>query len=197
MCPGGYVMASSSEKDSIVTNGMSEFKRDGENANSALLVNVLTSDLGDSPLAGIYFQEKLEKDAFILGGSNYNAPIQRVEDFFNNCKTTFIGNVEPTYLPGVTFSNLNEILPKFVSDTLKEGISYFDKKIEGFGDNDAILTGVETRSSSPVRIIRNEDFVCNINGIYPCGEGPGYAGGIMSAAVDGIKCAIKILEKDN
>lgn len=196
MCPGGYVMASSSEENSIVTNGMSEYKRDGENANSALLVNVLTTDLGDSPLSGIDFQERLEKDAFVLGGSNYNAPIQRVEDFINNQKSTFIGKVKPTYLPGVTLSNLNEILPKFVSNTLKEGIIYFDKKIKGFADNDAILTGVETRSSSPVRIIRNEEFVASIKGIYPCGEGPGYAGGIMSAAVDGIKCAIKILEKD-
>lgn len=196
MCPGGYVMASSSEENSIVTNGMSEYKRNGENANSALLVNVLTTDLGDSPLSGIDFQEKLEKDAFVLGGSNYNAPIQRVEDFLLNRKSTFIGEVKPTYLPGVTLCNLNEILPKFVSNTLKEGIIYFDKKIKGFASNDAILTGVETRSSSPVRIIRNNEFVSNINGIYPCGEGPGYAGGIMSAAVDGIKCAIKILEKD-
>jgi len=196
MCPGGYVMASSSEEDSIVTNGMSEFKRDGENANSALLVNVLTSDLGDNPLSGIEFQTKLEREAFILGGNNYNAPVQRVEDFIINRKSTFIGEVKPTYLPGVNLCNLNDILPNFVSDTLKEGIIYFDKKIKGFASNDAILTGVETRSSSPVRIIRNEDFICNIEGLYPCGEGPGYAGGIMSAAVDGIKCAIKILEKD-
>ena len=196
MCPGGYVMASSSEENSIVTNGMSEYKRNGENANSALLVNVLTTDLGDNPLSGIDFQEKLEKDAFVLGGSNYNAPIQRVEDFLLNRKSTFIGEVKPTYLPGVTLCNLNEILPSFVSNTLKEGILYFDKKIKGFASNDAILTGVETRSSSPVRIVRNDEFISNINGIYPCGEGPGYAGGIMSAAVDGIKCAIKILEKD-
>jgi len=197
MCPGGYVMASSSEEGSIVTNGMSEFNRDGENANSALLVNVLTSDLKEGALSGIEFQEKLERDAFILGGSNYNAPIQRVEDFINNRKSTFIGEVKPTYLPGVTLSNLNEILPEFVSKTLKDGILYFDKKMKGFACNDAILTGVETRSSSPVRIVRDDDFESNILGLYPCGEGPGYAGGIMSAAVDGIKCAIKILEKDN
>ena len=196
MCPGGYVMASSSEENSIVTNGMSEYKRDGEIANSALLVNVLTTDLGSSPLSGIDFQEKLEKDAFVLGGANYNAPIQRLEDFLKNRKSSFIGEVKPTYLPGVTLCNLNDILPKFVSDTLKDGILYFDKKIKGFASNDAILTGVETRSSSPVRIIRNEEFIASVDGIYPCGEGPGYAGGIMSAAVDGIKCAIKILEKD-
>ena len=197
MCPGGYVMASSSEENSIVTNGMSEYKRNGENANSALLVNVLTTDLDDSPLAGIKFQEKLEKDAFILGGSNYNAPIQRVEDFLLNRESTFISNVKPTYLPGVTLSNLRKILPSFVAQTLCDGILYFDKKIAGFASPDALLTGVETRSSSPVRIIRDENFESNILGLYPCGEGPGYAGGIMSAAVDGIKCAIKILEKDN
>lgn len=196
MCPGGEVMASSSEEGTIVTNGMSRFKRDGKNANSALLVNVLTTDLDDSPLSGIKLQEKLEKDAFVLGGSNYNAPIQRVEDFLENKPSTFIGKIKPTYLPGVTLCNLNDILPPFVADTLHDGILYFDKKIRGFASNDAILTGVETRSSSPVRIIRNEDYEANILGLYPCGEGPGYAGGIMSAAIDGIKCAIKILEID-
>lgn len=196
MCPGGYVMASSSEENTIVTNGMSEYSRDGENSNSAVLVNVLTTDFeGDSPLAGIEFQKELESKAFILGGSNYYAPIQRVEDFLNNKKTLCIGEVKPTYLPGVTLSNLNEILPEFVSKTLKEGLLKFDKDIKGFANPDAILTGVETRSSSPVRIIRNEDGISNINGVYPCGEGAGYAGGIMTAAVDGIKCAKFILEK--
>ena len=196
MCPGGEVVASSSENDAIVTNGMSVFKRDKENANSALLVNVLTTDFpGTDPLAGLDFQEKLERDAFILGGSNYNAPIQRVEDFINDVKSTYIGSVKPSYKPGVTLSNLNEILPSFVSKTLKDGILYFDRRIRGFADGDAILTGVETRSSSPVTIVRNEELECNINGIYPCGEGAGYAGGITSACVDGIKVAIKILEK--
>lgn len=197
MCPGGYVMASSSEENTIVTNGMSEFLRDGENANSAVLVNVLTTDFeGDSPLAGIEFQKELEENAFKLGGSNYFAPIQRVEDFFENRKSTKIGEIKPTYLPGVTLSNLNDILPDFVSKTLKEGLIKFDKDIEGFASPDAILTGVETRSSSPVRIKRNKDFMANINGVYPCGEGAGYAGGIMTAAVDGIKCAIAILENE-
>jgi len=195
MCPGGQVMASSSELNTIVTNGMSTFARDGENANSALLVNIVPEDFeGDSPLAGIDFQKELEEKAFILGGSNYYAPIQTVGDFLNNKKTTKIGVVKPTYLPGVTMSNLNEILPKFVSDTLKEGIQYFDTKIKGFSGEDAILTGVETRSSSPVRIVRdNETLMSNIKGVYPCSEGAGYAGGIMTAAVDGIKCAIAIL----
>ena len=112
----------------------------------------------------------------------------------NNIPSTFIGSVSPTYLPGVTLSNLNDILPAFVSTTLKEGIKYFDTKLHGFANPDNILTGVETRSSSPVKICRNENFVSNINGLYPCGEGAGYAGGIMSASVDGIKCAIAILE---
>jgi len=135
----------------------------------------------------------LEEKAFVLGGSNYFAPIQRLEDFIKNKKSEFIGTIKPSYLPGVTLSNLNEILPEFVATTLKEGISYFDTKLKGFANPDSILTGLETRSSSPVKIPRNECFVSNISGIYPCGEGAGYAGGIMSAAVDGIKCAIAVL----
>ena len=196
MCPGGEVIASSSEEGTIVTNGMSKFARDGVNANSAVLVNVVPEDFkGDSPLEGIYFQKELEEKAFILGGSNYFAPVQRVEDFIKNVKTEKLGEIHPTYMPGVTLSNLNEILPGFVSQTLKEGIIEFDKKIKGFANPDSVLTGVETRSSSPVKIIRDiESLMSNIYGIYPCGEGAGYAGGIMSAAVDGIKCAMKIIE---
>jgi hypothetical protein len=194
MCPGGTVIASSSEPETIVTNGMSTFARNGENANSAVLVNVNTHDFkGESPLEGMYFQKDLEEKAFKLGGSNYYAPIQRFEDFAKNRKSTFIGEVKPTYKPGVTLANLNEILPEFVSKTLIEGIYHFDKSIKGFANPDAILTGVETRSSSPVQIIRDENKVSNIQGLYPCGEGAGYAGGIMSAAVDGIKCAIAVL----
>ena len=194
MCPGGKVMASNSEESSIVTNGMSNFARDGENANSAVLVNITPEDFkGDSPLEGMYFQQELEEKAFKLGGSNYNAPIQRVADFLNDKKSTFIGEVKPTYKPGVTLANLQEILPDFVTKTLKEGLIYFDKKIAGFASADAILTGVETRSSSPVTIKRNEQKMASVQGIYPCGEGAGYAGGIMSAAVDGIKVANAIL----
>ncbi len=190
MCPGGTVMASSSEENTIVTNGMSKFARDGINSNSALLVNVTPSDFSsNSPLAGIDFQQDLEEKAFKLGGSNYNAPIQKVSDFINNTISEKIGTVSPTYLPGTKFANLNTILPEFVSNTLKEGILYFDSKIKGFANPDSILTGVETRSSSPVKILRNENLESNILGIYPCGEGAGYAGGIMSASVDGIKCA--------
>lgn len=190
-------MASSSNNGEIVTNGMSKFARDGENANSAVLVSVTPNDFkGDSPLEGIYFQKELEEKAFNLGGRNFYAPIQKVGDFLENKKTTEIGEVKPTYKPGVTMSNLQDILPKYVTETLKEGLLDFDKKIKGFADKDSILTGVETRSSSPVRIVRGEDLEANIKGIYPCGEGAGYAGGIMTAAMDGIKCAIKILEKE-
>ena len=199
MCPGGKVMASNSEESSIVTNGMSNFARDGENANSALLVNISVEDFyKESPLDGMYFQEELEKKAFELGGKNYNAPIQRVEDFLENKTTTNLGKIKPTYMPGVTFANLNEILPEFVSNTLKEGLTELDKKLHGFAEHDAIMTGVETRSSSPVQITRDKETMnsINIQGLYPCGEGAGYAGGIMTAAIDGIKCAIKIIEKE-
>ena len=197
MCPGGVVMASSSESNTIVTNGMSNFLRNGKNANSALLVNITPKDFETtSPLAGIHFQKDLEEKAFVLGGSNYFAPVQRLEDFLKNQKTKQIGEVKPTYQPGFTLSNLNGILPTFVSDTLKQGIQFFDTKLHGFSNPDSILTGLETRSSSPVKILRNEKLISNISGIYPCGEGAGYAGGIMSAAVDGIKCAISLLENN-
>lgn len=197
MCPGGTVMASSSNPGEIVTNGMSKFARDGENANSAVLVSVTPEDFkGESVLEGIYFQKELEEKAFVLGGSNYFAPIQKVGDFLEDRKTVEIGEVKPTYKPGVTLSNLQEILPDYVVKTLKEGLLDFDKKIKGFANKDAILTGVETRSSSPVRIVRDEMGESNIKGIYPCGEGAGYAGGIMTAAMDGIKIAINILEKE-
>lgn len=196
MCPGGQVMASSSEENTIVTNGMSRFSRDGKNSNSALLVNITPEDAkGDSPLKGMYFQEELEKRAFVMGGNNYNAPVQRVEDFLSNKKSNKIGEVIPTYKPGYTLANLNELFPDYINETLKEAIVNLDKKLVGFADNDAILTAVETRTSSPVQITRDKDTLqSNIQGLYPCGEGPGYAGGIMTAAVDGIRIAIKILE---
>ena len=197
MCPGGQVMASNSEENSIVTNGMSNFARDGKNANSALLVNVTVEDYYEnSPLDGMYFQEKLERKAFELGGSNYNAPAQRVEDFIEGHKTEEFGKIRPTYMPGVKRGDLNEILPKFVSETMKEAILELDKKLHGFADKDAVLTGVETRSSSPVQITRNKETLNSINvkGLYPCGEGAGYAGGIMTSAIDGLKCAIKVAE---
>ena len=197
MCPGGTVVASSSNYGEIVTNGMSKFARDGENANSAVLVSITPEDFkGESPLEGIYFQKELEEKAFKLGGENFFAPVQKVGDFLNDKNTTEIGEVKPTYKPGVTLTNLQEILPDYVVQTLKEGLIDFDRKIKGFANPDAIMTGVETRSSSPVRIVRDESFQSNVKGIYPCGEGAGYAGGITTAAMDGIKCAIKILENE-
>ena len=196
MCPGGQVMASNSEENSIVTNGMSNFSRDGKNANSALLVNVMVADYyRNSPLDGMYFQEELEKKAFDLGGKNYNAPAQKVEDFLEDKETTEFGNVRPTYMPGVTGANLNKILPQFVSNTMKEAIVELDKKLHGFANNDAVLTGVETRSSSPVQITRDKTDLnsANVQGLYPCGEGAGYAGGITTSAMDGLKVAESII----
>ena len=197
MCPGGVVVASSSEDGTIVTNGMSKFARNGENANSAVLVSVTPEDFpGESPLLGMYFQKQLEEKAFEVGGKNYKAPVQLVGDFLNHKKSESFGEVKPTYMPGVQFAELHDVLPDFITKTMEEGLAYFDKKIKGFASKDAILTGVETRSSSPVKILRDEKCEANVEGIYPCGEGAGYAGGIVTAAVDGIKCAMAICEKE-
>lgn len=196
MCPGGYVVAAASEAGCLVTNGMSESGRDGRNANSALLVGVKPGDYGsDHPLAGIEFQRKWERLAYQLGGRNYKAPVQLTGDFLADRPSSQWGRVEPTYKPGVVPGELRECLPDYVIETLKEAIVYFDTKIQGFAHPESILTGVETRSSSPVRITRDENFESNIGGIYPIGEGAGYAGGIMSSAVDGIKAAEKIMAK--
>ena len=198
MCPGGSVIASASNEGELVTNGMSLHARDEKNANSAFLVNVLPSDFGsDDPLAGVYFQEKYERLAYKLGGENYNAPIQLVGDFLNDRVSTKLGIVEPSYKPGYKFVDLRECLPEFVVETMKEALHKLDSKLNGFAMDDAILTGVETRSSAPVRIVRNEDNLesKNVKNLYPCGEGAGYAGGIVTAAVDGIKCAEKIISK--
>ena len=198
MCPGGTVIASASNEFEVVTNGMSEHARDKVNANSAFLVNVTPEDFGDDhPLAGIEFQRKYEKLAYELGGKNYNAPMQLVGDFLNDKITTDIGKVEPSYKPGVTGSDLRECLPEFVTNTMKEALISLDRKLNGFAMHDAVLTGVETRSSAPVRIVRDEQTLESVTtkNLYPCGEGAGYAGGIVTAAVDGIKCAEKIIEK--
>ncbi len=196
MCPGGSVVAAASEKEGVVTNGMSNFARDGKNANSALLVSVLPTDFeGDDVLSGIEFQRKLEKGAFYMGGANYFAPVQTSADFIKGEKSVSLGDVEPTYPVGVTPSNLSKLFPEFVSESLKEAIPLIDRKIKGFALPDAVLTGVESRSSSPVRIVRGEDFQSSLKGLYPCGEGAGYAGGIMSAAVDGIRVAEYLLGK--
>lgn len=200
MCPGGKVVNASSEENRLCTNGMSEFARDADNSNSALLVGINPDDYeSDHPLAGMYLQRKLESKAFVAGGENYNAPIQRVDDFLNNRKSTHLGDVKPSIGPNYEFSNLNEILPEYVSTSMAQGIVKMGRMLHGFDDGDAVLTGVESRSSSPVRIMRKTDTLESvlIEGLYPCGEGAGYAGGIISAAVDGIKCAEKIIEKSD
>lgn len=195
MCPGGFVVASASEENTVVTNGMSFFKRDAVNANSALLVGVSPQDLNSpDPLAGITFQRKLEHAAFISGGSDYNAPVCLVGDFINNKLSNSFGKVLPSYMPSAVFAMPDSYLPDFVCETLRLGIPEMGKKIKGFNAYDAVLTGVESRSSSPVRINRDDSLQSPaLKGLYPCGEGAGYAGGIVSAAVDGIKCAEKII----
>ncbi len=196
MCPGGKVVASASEDEKVVTNGMSNFARNEENSNSAILVSVLPKDIdGDDILGGVRFQRELESKAFVAGGCNYFAPCQRVGDFLAGTKSENHGDVIPSYMPGVRYTDLNEILPDFVASTLKDALKEFDRKMNGFASDDALLTGVETRSSAPVRILRGENFESNIKGVYPAGEGAGYAGGIMSSAVDGIKCAENICKK--
>ncbi len=190
MCPGGMVVAAASEGGGVVTNGMSEHARDKQNANSALLVSVRIADFGsDHPLAGVEFQRKWEGQAFALGGGSYIAPVQLVGDFLAGRPSNGPGGVEPSYLRGVKYTDLKDCLPGYVTATLKEAIMDFDRKLKGFALPDAVLTGVETRSSSPVRIYRDEHYQSNIAGVYPAGEGPGYAGGIVSSAVDGIRVA--------
>ncbi|MGM0379189.1 MAG: NAD(P)/FAD-dependent oxidoreductase [Bacillota bacterium] len=197
MCPGGFVVGCSSEKNMVVTNGMSEYARDQRNANSAILVNVKPEDFDnpDHPLSGIKFQRKLEKRAFELGGNNYFAPACTIDNFLNKNENK-IGKVKPSYKPGVNLVDFRELLPDYIIKPMQEAIKYFDKKIEGFARKDAILTGIETRSSSPVRILRKDNFESvNIKGLFPIGEGSGYSGGIMSSAVDGIKACENILNK--
>ncbi|CAI3950792.1 FAD-dependent dehydrogenase (PDB:3NLC) [Commensalibacter communis] len=191
MCPGGTVVAAASEEGGVVTNGMSQYSRAERNANAALVVSVdPQKDYPDNPLAGIDFQRALERKAFVLGGSDYKAPVQRVEDFLAGRATTALGEVIPSYKPGITPSNLIDILPNFVVNAIKEALPSFNRKLSGFSFADAVMTGVETRTSSPVRIPREENGnSINTQGLYPAGEGAGYAGGIMSAAIDGIKMA--------
>lgn len=197
MCPGGHVVAAASEEKTVVVNGMSYYKRDGENANSAVVVSVGPKDFGsDHPLAGIEFQRHYEKLAFKVGGENYNAPSQLVGDFLKDRKSTALGKIKPTYMPEITFGNLNECLPDYVIAAIKEALPVFDNKIKGFASSDAILTGIETRTSAPVRIDRNESLQSiSVKGIYPSGEGAGYAGGIISAAVDGLRVAEGIMKE--
>lgn len=194
MCPGGYVINSSSEENSTVTNGMSFNARDGKNANSALLVSVLPEDLkSDHPLAGIEFQREIERKAYFLAGGHF--PIaQRVGDFLSGKETTKFSGILPTVKPKTVNADIAKVLPYFVTNALKQALPLLDKKLNGFNDENAVLSAPETRSSSPVKILRDDNFETNVKGIFPAGEGAGYAGGITSSAVDGIKAAEKLIE---
>jgi len=190
MCPGGTVVAATSEEGRVVTNGMSQYSRNERNANSGIVVGITPEDYPGGVLAGVEFQRKWEARAFELGGNNYCAPGQRVVDFLAGRPSTSLGTVEASYTPGIKPTDLATALPEFAISAIREALPAFEKQITGFAMDDAVLTGVETRTSSPVRIRRGEDFQSiNIRGLYPAGEGAGYAGGILSAAVDGIEVA--------
>ena len=190
MCPGGYVVAAASEEGRVVTNGMSYADREGENANAALLVTLNPADFpGEGPLSGMYWQRQIEEAAYAAGGRNYHAPAQTVGDFLAGRPSIGPAGVAPTYQPGVTWGDLRQVLPPKITDALAKAIPMMDDSLKGFGDPNGVLTAPETRSSSPVRILRDEDRQSCVKGLYPTGEGAGYAGGIMSAAIDGIMSA--------
>ncbi|MBQ8264585.1 MAG: hypothetical protein IJY96_07425 [Oscillospiraceae bacterium] len=195
MCPGGYVVAAASEHGGVCTNGMSYSGRAGENANAALLVTLEPSDFpGEGVLAGMYWQREIERRAYEYGGGNYLAPAQKVSDFLAGRASGGCGEVQPTYRPGVVWGDLREVLPEKVWRTMQRAIPELGKKAAFFNEGEAVLTAPETRSSSPVRILRGEDMCAlNMSGVYPCGEGAGYAGGITSAAVDGMRCAEAVI----
>ncbi len=190
MCPGGTVVAATSESNRVVTNGMSQYSRNERNANAGIVVGITPDDFPGGPLAGIEFQRQIESKAFTLGGSNYEAPGQLVGDFLQGKTSTEFGSVIPSYKPGVHLTDLAESLPAYAIEAIREAIPAFEKKIKGFSMHDAVLTGVETRTSSPLQIKRGPNYQSiNTQGLYPAGEGAGYAGGIMSAGIDGIKVA--------
>ena len=196
VCPGGEVVAAASEEHRVVTNGMSEFARNRENINGALLVNVTPEDFGgDGPLAGIAFQRRLESAAYQAGQGNYLAPAQRVEDFLLKRPSTGPGRVIPSYRPGVTWTNLWDCLPDFVAASIAEALPILGRKLKGYDQPDAVLTAVESRSSSPVRLLRDDARQSPVRGLYPCGEGGGWAGGILSAAADGMRCAEEVCKQ--
>jgi len=198
MCPGGEVVPATSQEFGVCVNGMSKFARDGVNSNCAVNVSIYTEDYGNDPYKAIEFQETLERKAYKAGGSDYSAPIQLMGDFLEDRLQSLPSRIMPTYADGkrVNPAELGNILPEYVTKRLKEGFLLFNKRIDGFAASDAVLTGVETRTSSPIRIMRNEHLASiNSQCIYPCGEGAGYAGGIMSSAVDGIKVALEIIKK--
>jgi uncharacterized FAD-dependent dehydrogenase len=191
MCPGGTVVAATSEPGRVVTNGMSQYSRNERNANSGIVVGIDPErDYPGSPLAGIDLQRRLEELAYVAGGSNYRAPAQLLGDFLAGRPSTELGEVIPSYRPGVTPTDLADVLPEFAVTAMREALVAFGRQIPGYDHPDAVMTGVETRTSSPLRITRGKDFQSlNVAGLYPAGEGAGYAGGILSAAVDGIKVA--------
>jgi len=197
MCPGGDVVAAASEEERLVTNGMSYYARDKENANSAIVVTVGENDfIGNTPLKGMEFQRHYESLAYSLGGGNYIAPVQLVGDFLKDKPSVGLGSIKPTYKPGYAFRELKDCLPEGVISTLKEGLVQFDRKIPGFASDHVVMTGIETRTSAPVKIERNEKFQSiSTEGLYPAGEGAGFAGGIISAAVDGLKIAESIIKE--
>lgn len=198
MCPGGTVISATSEENGVVTNGMSEYARDKENSNSAILVNVYPEDFpSEDVLSGFELQRQIEHKGYEMGGGGYSAPCQLVGDFLKGTPSKKLSFVKPSFTTGVTPSDLRQVLPKKVTDTMAYALGEMDKKLKGFALPDAVLTGPESRSSSPVRIIRDDVFQTNIRGIYPCGEGAGYAGGIVSAAVDGIRCAHAVLSDEH
>ena len=195
MCPGGYVMSAASENGGVVTNGMSLYARNGENSNSAILCEVYPSDFLDGVLGGVELQRQIERCAYDIGGNDYSAPVQKLGDYFNGVKSVSVNSVYPTY-NRYRLADLNGIYPKAINDCIKIGIADMNNKLKGFANENAILTAAETRSSSPVRILRGERLnSISVDNLYPCGEGCGYAGGIMSAAIDGIKVATAIAEK--
>ena len=194
MCPGGEVIAAASEPGGVCTNGMSNSRRNGENANSALLVTLSPEDFPyDGPLGGMYWQRDIERAAFKASGS-YHAPAQTVGDFLTHKKSERCGEVDPSYKPGVLWCDLHDVLPERITSVLENALPELGRKLNGFDAPDAVLTAPETRSSSPVRILRDERRQSQIRGLYPCGEGAGYAGGITSAAVDGMKCAEAVIQ---
>ena len=196
MCPGGTVVPAASRPGGVCVNGMSAFARDGKNANAALLIDVRTEDFGDDhPLAGYALQRAWEERAFRAGGGDYRAPVQLCGDLLAGRESRALGDVAPTYRPGVVCANLKAVLPDFAYQGLRAAIRLFDRQLRGFALPDAVLTAVESRSSCPVRLPRDDRYESNIGGLYPCGEGAGYAGGIMSAAVDGIRVAEAVIQK--
>ena len=197
MCPGGVVVGAASEEGGVVTNGMSGFARDGVNSNSALLVGVTPEDFpARDPVAGMRWQREIEARAYSAAGGNYYALSQRVDEFLQKRPSLHWGEVEPTYLPGVSAGTIDDVLPLFVTEALREALPLLGQKIKGFDCGDAVLTAPETRSSAPLRILRDDMGESSLRGLYPMGEGAGYAGGIMSSATDGLRIAEAVISSE-